>query len=159
MTPGTPFDFTGRTVLVVGGSGQILDPGERGVEVHSREAGDIIVHTRLPALKAAAAKIEMEEVRSMGGAARSDLWLQIKADICGLPMVRMLEEETSVLGCAILSAVAVGEYGNIAEAVAAMVKTGQGFAPDRNHRQLYDRCFEQYRELYETLRPLFRKYA
>jgi xylulokinase len=106
-----------------------------------------------------AAKIEMEEVRSMGGAARSDLWLQIKADICGLPMVRMLEEETSVLGCAILSAVAVGEYGNIAEAVAAMVKTGQGFAPDRNHRQLYDRCFEQYRELYETLRPLFRKYA
>ena len=50
------------------------------------------------------AGIPIEEVRCMGGAARSDLWLRIKADICGLPMVRMREEETSTLGCALLAA-------------------------------------------------------
>ncbi|UCF99711.1 MAG: hypothetical protein JSV89_09260 [Spirochaetaceae bacterium] len=106
-----------------------------------------------------AANIEMEEVRSMGGAARSDLWLQIKADICGLPMVRMLEEETSVLGCAILSAVAVKDYGNIEEAVAAMVKTGKTFLPDSGHRDCYDHRFQLYRQLYETLKPVFRQYT
>jgi sugar (pentulose or hexulose) kinase len=104
-----------------------------------------------------AADIEIGEVRSMGGAARSDLWLQIKADICGLPMVRMVEEETSVLGCAILSAVAVKDYGNLSEAVAAMVKTGKIFMPDRKHGDLYDRLYKLYGRLYETLKPVFRQ--
>jgi len=106
-----------------------------------------------------AAGIEMEEVRSMGGAARSDLWLQVKADICGLPMVRMVEEETSVLGCAILCAVAVKDYDNIEEAVGAMVRTGKTFLPDPRHRDLYDRRYQLYRQLYETLKPVFRQYT
>jgi xylulokinase len=104
-----------------------------------------------------AADIEIGEVRSMGGAARSDLWLQIKADICGLPMVRMVEEETSVLGCAILSAVAVRDHDNIAEAVAAMVNTGTVFTPDSKHGGLYDRLYKLYVRLYETLKPVFRQ--
>ncbi len=104
-----------------------------------------------------AANINIEEVRSMGGAARSDLWLQIKADICSLPIVRMLEEETSVLGCAILSAVAAKDYSSIEEAVATMVKTGKTFAPNPKHRDLYDRRFKLYGQLYETLKPLFRR--
>ena len=65
-----------------------------------------------------AADIRIAEVRCMGGAARSDLWLQIKADICALPMVRMEEEETSTLGCALLAAVAVGDFRSV-EAAAA----------------------------------------
>jgi len=95
----------------------------------------------------------------MGGAARSDLWLQVKADICGLPMVRMVEEETSVLGCAILCAVAVKDYDNIEEAVGAMVRTGKTFLPDPRHRDLYDRRYQLYRQLYETLKPVFRQYT
>jgi xylulokinase len=105
------------------------------------------------------ADIGMEEVRSMGGAARSDLWLQIKADICELPIIRMLEEETSVLGCAVLCAVAAKDYGSIEEAVAVMVRTGKTFLPDSKHRELYDRRFELYKQLYETLKPVFRQYT
>lgn len=106
-----------------------------------------------------ASNIEIEEVRSMGGAARSDLWLQIKADICDLPMVRMKEEETSVLGCAMLSAVATQEYSDIEAAAAAMVRTGKTFVPDPVHRDLYGRRFELYKQLYETLKPVFRQYT
>ena len=65
----------------------------------------------------------------MGGAARSDLWLQIKADICGLPMVRMQEEETTGLGCALLAAVAVGDFADVGEAARAMVRLGRRFEP------------------------------
>ena len=106
-----------------------------------------------------AANIEIEEVRSMGGAARSDLWLQIKADICDLPMVRMEEEETSVLGCAILGSVATKQHGDIEEATAAMVRTGKTFAPNPQRRDLYDELFELYGGLYEALKPLFRKFT
>jgi xylulokinase len=105
------------------------------------------------------AGIPIEEVRCMGGAARSDLWLQVKADICGLPMVRMKEEETSTLGCAVLAAVAVGDYAGVEEAAGAMVSLGRRFAPDAANRELYQRFFELYVELYGSLKPVFKKYA
>jgi xylulokinase len=105
------------------------------------------------------AGIPIEEVRCMGGAARSDLWLQVKADICNLPMVRMREEETSTLGCALLAAVAVGEFRSVEEAAGVMVRLGGRFEPDVRNMALYDRQYALYKELYDTLKPVFRKYS
>jgi xylulokinase len=105
------------------------------------------------------AGIPIGEVRCMGGAARSDLWLQIKADICGLPMVRMREEETTGLGCALLAAVAVGDFPTMEEAARRMVRLGRGFEPEARNRAVYDRQFGLYEELYRVLKPVFRKYA
>jgi xylulokinase len=105
------------------------------------------------------AGIPIREIRSMGGAARSDLWLQIKADICALPMVRMQEEETAGLGCALLAAVALGDFPSVQEAARSMVRLGRRFDPQAGNRQVYDRRFELYEELYRTLKPVFRKYA
>jgi len=105
------------------------------------------------------AGIPIQEVRCMGGAARSDLWLQIKADICGLPMVRMEEEETTTLGCALLAAVAVGDFADAGQAARAMVRLGRRFEPQLANAAVYGRQFELYRELYQALKPVFRKYT
>lgn len=107
----------------------------------------------------AQAGIRIEEVHAMGGGARSELWLQIKADICNYPLVRMQEEETSTLGAAILAAVHGGDYATITEAVAVMVKAGQRFTPNPAHQAVYARSYELYQELYTKLTPLFEKYA
>jgi xylulokinase len=106
-----------------------------------------------------AADIRIDEVRSMGGAARSELWLQIKADICGIPMVAMQEEETSTLGCAVVGAVAVGDYANVEEAVGSMVRVGRRFAPNHATKGLYDRQFALYNALYAALAPIYRTYG
>jgi xylulokinase len=74
-------------------------------------------------------------------------------------MVRMREEETSLLGCAILSAVAVEDYGSIDEAVTSMVKTGKTFIPNTGNRGVYDRHFRLYARLYEALKPVFRQFV
>ena len=103
--------------------------------------------------------IEVEEIHAMGGAARSDLWLQIKSDICDRPIVRMEEEETSTLGAAILASVQVGDYGSIEEAIGVMVKKGRRFEPSGSNRAVYDRGYELYHELYENLRATFRKFS
>ncbi len=102
--------------------------------------------------------IEVEEIHSMGGAARSDLWLQIKSDICDCPIVRMEEEETSTLGAAIIASVQVGDHESVEEAVRAMVKKGKRFEPDSKNRDIYDLRYQLYNELYDNLKGMFRKF-
>jgi len=105
------------------------------------------------------AGIEVKEVHSMGGGARSDLWLQIKADICGYPFVKMMEEETATLGAAILASVRTGDYDSYEEAARVIVKTGRRFLPDTSNTAIYRRGFSLYNGLYERLKPLFREYS
>jgi xylulokinase len=95
----------------------------------------------------------------MGGGARSDLWLQIKADVIGLPIARMEEEETATLGAAMLAAVCHGDHPDIASAAAAMVRPGRRFEPDPRRLAVYERSFRLYNELYGALAPVFRKFS
>lgn len=71
-----------------------------------------------------------DEVRSLGGGARSDLWCQINADVTERRVRRMECSEAASLGSAMLQAVAAGRYANPAEAVAGMVRTARLFEPD-----------------------------
>lgn len=102
--------------------------------------------------------IKIEEIRSMGGGARSELWLQIKSDICNYPIVRMEEEETSTLGAALLASIKVGDYSTLEEAVNAIVKTGKRFKPDSKNAAIYSKNYSLYKELYYSLKAVFRKY-
>jgi xylulokinase len=105
------------------------------------------------------AGMPMREVRSMGGGARSELWLQIKADVTGLPIVRMEEEETSTLGAAILAAVRRGDFPDVAAAASAMVRLGRRFEPDPRAAGAYERAYSLYNDLYGALAPVFKRYA
>jgi len=103
--------------------------------------------------------MQLEEVRSMGGGARSDLWLQIKADICRCPFIRMQAEETATLGAAITAAVSTGDYGSYEEAAGIMVRTGRRFVPEDAAVEAYKRGFAMFNDLYESLRPYYRRYG
>lgn len=105
------------------------------------------------------AGVAMKEVRSMGGGARSDLWLQIKADVTGLPITRMQDEETSTLGAAMLAAVHCGEHPDIASAAAAMVRLGTRFEPDPRRAAVYQRSYALYNDLYGALEPVFHNFS
>ncbi len=103
--------------------------------------------------------IKVDEVHSMGGGAKSDFWLQIKADVCGFPFIRMKEEETSTLGAAIIAATRIGDFSSVEEAVRLMVKKDRVFYPRENLRGLYDDMFDSYNKIYYSLKPIFRKSA
>ncbi|MBA3776571.1 MAG: hypothetical protein H0X11_09050 [Betaproteobacteria bacterium] len=68
------------------------------------------------------------EIRSAGGAARNDLWLQIKADTLGVPFVALESEEPTSLGAAMLAASAVG-LGDINTLARQWVKVRKRFDP------------------------------
>ncbi len=95
--------------------------------------------------------VEVHEVRSTGGGAKSPLWLQIKADVLGLPVVTLEQEDTAVLGDAILAAVACGVHTNLADACAAMVRLRGRIEPNVVTRAAYDAAFAQYVSVYDRL--------
>lgn len=95
--------------------------------------------------------IHCRGVTSLGGAARSSLWLQIKADILQRNITVMHCEEATSLGTAILAATGTGAYKDIGAAVKAMVRTTLTIAPNPENRDVYDATFKQYKNLNKKL--------
>ncbi|KAG2433666.1 hypothetical protein HXX76_008037 [Chlamydomonas incerta] len=90
-----------------------------------------------------------------GGAARSALWLQIHADMSGVPLRLTRECEAPMLGCAILAAVAAGWYPDVPGAVQHMVHVERQVAPDPAAVAAYAAPLARYAALYPALAPLF----
>lgn len=62
------------------------------------------------------------EIRSLGGAARSEFWRQVKADVLGCRVVATVCPEPTSLGAAMLAAAAVG-LGDLPQIAAQWVRT------------------------------------
>ena len=95
--------------------------------------------------------IDSSEFVATGGGAKSDRWLQIKADIFGVPFVRPRITEGSFLGAAILAGTATGVFHSSAEGVAQFVKRDKVFEPNPHRHRIYQEKLEEYRELFPLL--------
>ena len=100
--------------------------------------------------------IDTTEFVASGGGARSDAWLQIKADIFGVPFVRLRRAEGGVTGAAMLAGLATKVYRNPADAVAAHVQRDRVFDPDPGRHAVYREQVARFRQLYPAVRDLLR---
>ena len=91
-----------------------------------------------------------EEIRVVGGGARSELWLQIKADVTGRLVQPVLSAEPTAAGAAILAGIAAGAFADAADAVARMVRLSpRCYRPDPQTADVYAERYAQYRALYD----------
>jgi sugar (pentulose or hexulose) kinase len=87
----------------------------------------------------------------VGGATRSDLWMQIIADVTGRPVLTIEQDVEAAMGAAILAAYGVGLV--TAEDVRAGWATLVPRARPRPEAvAIYDRLFELYKGLYPALK-------
>lgn len=89
-----------------------------------------------------------EEIRLMGGGAKSPLWCQIKADMTQLRLVTLSHSETACLGSAILAGVGAGVFQDVQTAAEAIIQPKQVYTPQGTD---YSRVYEAYNELDTTL--------
>jgi sugar (pentulose or hexulose) kinase len=132
-------------------AGLRLGHGRGHVVRAALEAVAFMLRGAIEGLRDVGARID--GVTSVGPASRSTAWLQIKADVCQLPVSRLEQEEASLLGAAMLAAVACGEHADLAEAASAMVRTASVATPDTEALSTYDDAYARYRSLYRDLRP------
>ncbi|MFZ3079909.1 MAG: FGGY family carbohydrate kinase [Bellilinea sp.] len=100
------------------------------------------------------AGVAINEIRTSGGAARSSIWNQIKADVCGLPIIRLENEDTGLVGDAILGGVAAGVFKSIDEGVRIMVHRSGQVNPGES-RKAYNGYYQRYVDLDATLKDYF----
>lgn len=99
--------------------------------------------------------LQVDEVRVVGGGAKSPVWNQIRADICGIPVRPTVVREATSLGAAILAAVSIGAFPDIPTAAADFVRAEAAARPRVREEQLYQLLYKQYRRLREKLGPAF----
>ena len=99
--------------------------------------------------------LAIKEIRSTGGGARSRLWNQIKADVCNLPVVTLANEETGLLGDAILAGVSCGIFKSIEEGCQSMVMVKESFMPGLDARA-YVSAYQMYCDLDRQLSGYYR---
>lgn len=98
------------------------------------------------------AGVHVKELRAIGGGAKSDFWLQLKADMFGRPVVRLTVTECAALGMAISAGVAAGTYGSVREAVQTLIKPDRVFEPNAKITKIYDEKLDAYRRIYPLLK-------
>ena len=100
--------------------------------------------------------VPTERIVACGGGTRSSLWLQILADVAGLPIHLPEVADATSLGTAMCAAVGAGAFPDLPTAGDAMVRLASTIEPDPSSSTIYDAGFDRYLETYTALAPLFR---
>lgn len=98
------------------------------------------------------------EVRVSGGGAQSGVWLQIIADVTGLPVRVVGTAESAAHGAALLAGTGFGAFASVAEACATAVEIGSATQPGADV-DVYGDAYSIYRGLYPSLRSSFHDLA
>ena len=95
----------------------------------------------------------LEQIVACGGIAeKSPLMMQLVADISGRPVVVLASSEIPARGAALFGGLAAGAFGDLAEAVERdSARDARTYTPDPAAKEVYDRVYAIYRELYEVL--------
>jgi L-xylulokinase len=108
---------------------------------HKRSIERLLRH-RAPAVAA----------RIAGGAAKSELWVQMFADVLGLPIEVTACEELGAMGAAMTAGVGVGIFNSFEEAARRMVRVSRTVEPRKDLRGVYEQKYGRYISAIEALR-------
>lgn len=131
------------------GPGHLLRAVYEGTAYGNKRILDTLAHGGVPT----------QRIVACGGGVRSKLWLQILADVAGIPIELTTVDDAVALGSAICAAVAAGAFSDLPSAAAAMVHRAQRIEPDPTLRGAYDEGFGMYVATYEALAPLYARRA
>jgi L-xylulokinase len=100
---------------------------------------------------------EMPKVARMtGGAARSEVWCQIFADVLQIPLEITSGTELGTLGAAMCAGVATGHFSSLERASDRMVHVVRTIRPNPKRKAIYEKKYANYKKTLETLASLWK---
>ncbi|MDR1745594.1 MAG: hypothetical protein LBS30_07575 [Planctomycetota bacterium] len=143
---GTPFcDFSSRASFV----GMTLETDRPTVALALLEGLTFDLKANLDRMRDLG--MTTARLRNVGGGSRSGRWLQLKADILGVPVEVMRNADAGCLGAAIVAGVGAGVFAGHAEGVARLVAVERCHEPDPAMSAAYAERYRGYRKAYAAL--------
>jgi xylulokinase len=147
----------------VGSGTPTLDAGSRGAIVGltlgttKGEISRAVLDSNNYDLKLNAERLEqigvsLDEIRVIGGGAKSSTWLKLRADVLGKRVCVPAIPEAASLGAAILGAVGAGHFPTPRAGADAWVKTRSVVEPDERMHERYRDKYRNYLKLYPALK-------
>jgi xylulokinase len=152
FTPsGTPYFDTQTPGAILGlrlstTRGQVLRALIEGVAMEMRLNLQILQESGL----------DVQQLRAIGGGAKSPTMIQLKADVLHRPITTLAVTEAGCLGVAML-ACAAHTGVSPRELAKSWVKTGPAVEPDARRADRYDAMFNAYREIYPAIRDTWKQ--
>jgi xylulokinase len=88
-----------------------------------------------------------------GGGAKSSFIRQLQADVYGVPVTTVNREEGPAYGAALLGAVGVGGFPDLAAAARATLTRGAAEQPDSRAHRDYQTAYDRFRASYRAAKP------
>lgn len=100
--------------------------------------------------------IKFKKLVATGGGAASIKWLQIKANVCNMPIKILSGKEAGCKGGAMIAAASIGIFSSIEEASKKMVKYKGTIRPQKDIVALYKEQYKRYKKLYPMMKGLIK---
>jgi len=91
-------------------------------------------------------------VRIAGGAVKSAVWVQMFADVLGVPIEITATEELGAMGAAICAGIGVGLFASYEDAVSRMVRISRTVQPIAANVGIYEKKYARYQKYVQALR-------
>ena len=99
-----------------------------------------------------------KSVRLSGGAANSDVWVQIFADVLQLPIDVIEDKELGAQGAAIAAGIAAGIYPDYKTAISKTVKISKTIYPRPEYKEIYEEKYATYRAVIDGLSSVWKHF-
>ncbi len=91
-----------------------------------------------------------------GGGAKSPLWQKILCNVLNIDITLLQTEQGPGYGAAMLAMVGCNEFENVKECTKAFVKVKKTLTPDKEISARYEKQYNKFREIYPSLKDLFK---
>lgn len=100
------------------------------------------------------AEKQFVKIVSVGGGAKSPLWLQMQADIFNTPIVTLKTEQGPGLGAAMIAAVGAGWFETLEKCAETFVTYDKKYVPNADSAASYRHFYALYRQIYPQTKEL-----
>lgn len=99
-----------------------------------------------------------KSIRLSGGAANSDVWVQIFADVLQIPVDVIEDKEIGAQGAAIAAGIAAGIYTDYKTAIDRTVRISKTIMPRTEYKEIYEEKYQTYREVIKGLGSVWKRF-
>ena len=97
---------------------------------------------------------DITHAKVIGGGAKSEVWLQLLADILNIKINTIDSSEGGAFGAAILAMVGDGEYQSVEEACNKLIHITNTYEPNPTNVKWYEQKYARYQRIYEQVKKI-----